>query len=204
MKNPRNSYRDRSDKLDTAMPKEIPKLVPAEHIEERVLLIRGKKVMLDVDLAELYGVSTKRLNEQVRRNRERFPGDFMFQLTADEKDKVVANCDHLSRLRFSSFLPYAFTEHGAVMLASIINSPVAVEVSVQVVRAFIRLRKILDSNMELSRRLDELERKFDSQFRVVFEAIRQLMAPPPEPPPRRKIGFTVREKSEKYSYKRKR
>lgn len=105
-------------------------LVPTEVISSRILSIRGERIMLDADLAELYGVETKRLNEQVRRNRERFPEDFMFQLTAEEKKYVVANCDHLSRLKFSPTLPYAFTEHGAIMAASVLNTLRAVEVSV--------------------------------------------------------------------------
>lgn len=143
--------------------------------------------MLDSDLAELYGVATKRLNEQVRRNVSRFPLDFMFQLTAKEKTEVVANCDHLQHLRFSSALPHAFTEHGAVMLASVLNSPIAVEASIQVVRAFIRLREILSAHKGLAQKLESLERKYDAQFKVVFDAIRRLMAPPS--PPRRRIGF---------------
>jgi hypothetical protein len=145
--------------------------------------------MVDADLAELYGVSTKRLNEQVKRNRNRFPADFMFQLDADEKAEVVANCDHLTRLKFSSTLPRVFTEHGALMLASVLNSEVAVTVSVEVVRAFVRMREIVATHRDLARKLDALERKYDSQFRVVFDAIRQLMAV--DAKPRRRIGFGV-------------
>lgn len=104
-------------------------IVPYGKIEERILLIRGQRVMLDADLAELYGVSTKRLNEQVRRNRSRFPADFMFQLTKEEKRKVVTNCDHLAQLKYAPSLPFAFTEHGAVMVASVLNSARAVTVS---------------------------------------------------------------------------
>jgi len=151
-------------------------------------MIRGQKVMLDADLAELYGVTTKRLNEQVKRNRARFPTDFMFQLTAEEKAEVVANCDHLARLKFSPALPAAFTEHGAIMAASVLNSARAVEMSIFVVRAFVRLRQMLASNVELARKLATLERKYDAQFRVVFEAIRELMTPP-EPKKKRPIGF---------------
>ncbi|MFQ5714855.1 MAG: ORF6N domain-containing protein [Candidatus Scalinduaceae bacterium] len=117
-------------------------IVPEERIEHSILLIRGEKVILDADLAVLYGVTTKRLNEQVKRNR--FPEDFMFQLTANEKAEVVANCDHLKRLKFSPNLPYAFTEHGA---------------SIEVVRAFVRLRQMLASNAELARKLTALENK---------------------------------------------
>jgi len=149
-------------------------LVPMERIERAIFLIRGQKVMLDADLAELYGVLTKVLNQAVKRNKERFPVDFMFQLTKEEKDEVVTNCDHLKRLKFSPTLPHAFTEHGAIMLATILNSPVAVQSSIQVVRAFVRLRQMLASNAELARKLDTLERKYDAQFKVVFDAIRQL------------------------------
>src|SRR3989338_5689118 len=149
-------------------------LVPMERIERAIFVIRGQKVMLDADLAELYGVLTKVLNQAVKRNKERFPVDFMFQLTKEEKDEVVTNCDHLKRLKFSPTLPHAFTEHGAIMLATILNSPVAVQSSIQVVRAFVRLRQMLASNAELARKLDTLERKYDAQFKVVFDAIRQL------------------------------
>ena len=152
--------------------------IPVERIENSIILIRSEKIMLDADLAILYGVSTKRLNEQVKRNRDRFPKDFMFQLTENEKAEVVANCDHLKRLKFSPNLPYAFTEHGAIMLAAILNSPVAVQASIQVVRAFVKLRQMVASNAELARKLHALEKKYDAQFKVVFDAIRQLMSPP--------------------------
>lgn len=165
-------------------------IVPIERIENSILLIRGEKIMLDADLAILYGVSTKRLNEQVKRNRDRFPEDFMFQLTENEKAKVVANCDHLKRLKFSPNLPYAFTEHGAIMLATVLNSPVAVQASIQVVRAFVRLRQMLSSNKELAHKLSQIEKrieKHDEEIKGIFSAIRQLMAVPEKP--RRKIGF---------------
>ena len=156
-------------------------------IEGAILFIRGERVILDSDLARLYGVTTKRLNEQVKRNRERFPVDFMFKLTSGEKAEVVANCDHLSKLKFSPTLPLVFTDHGALMAANVLNSKRAVQASVQVVRAFIKLRQMLISNAELAGRLSELERKYDSQFKVVFDAIRQLMMPPERP--RKQIGF---------------
>jgi hypothetical protein len=166
-------------------------LVAAAPIEQRILLIRGLRIMLDADLAEVYGMSTKRLNEQVKRNRERFPEDFMFQLTADEKAEVVAKCDHLAKLKFSKALPFAFTEHGAVMLASVLNSPTAVASSILVVRAFIRLRELVAAHRDLAKRLEELERKYDAKFRVVFDSIRALMEPTPQPSPqpKRSIGF---------------
>ena len=167
-------------------------LVPMERIERAIFVIRGQKVMLDADLAELYGVLTKVLNQAVKRNKERFPVDFMFQLTKEEKDEVVTNCDHLKRLKFSPTLPHAFTEHGAIMLATILNSPVAVQSSIQVVRAFVRLRQMLASNADLARKLDTLERKYDAQFKVVFDAIRQLMTPPE--PKRQQIGFIHKKK----------
>jgi|SRR5688500_10394674 len=162
--------------------------VPAEQIESAILFSRGERVILDSDLARLYGVTTKRLNEQVKRNRERFPVDFMFRLTRAEKAEVVANCDHLKKLKFSPTLPFVFTEHGAIMAANVLNSKKAVQASVQVVRAFIKLRQMLASNAELARKLSDLERKYDSQFKVVFDAIRQLMTPPE--PQRKQIGFT--------------
>ena len=166
-------------------------IIPEERIEQRILLLRDRKVLLDADLALLYGVTTKRLNEQVKRNQGRFPPDFMFQLTDEEKAQVVANCDHLSRLKFSPVRPYAFTEHGAIMAASVLNTPRAVEMSVYVVRAFVRLRQMLASNTELARKLAELEKKYDAQFEVVFEAIRALLTPPE--PKRKRIGFASRE-----------
>jgi len=144
-------------------------------IERAILYIRGQKVMLDIDLADMYGVKTKRLNEQVKRNINRFPLDFMFQLSDDEKQEVVAKCDHLSRLKFSSSNPNAFTEHGALMLASVLNSPLAIETSVLIVRAFVKLREILSTHSELAKKITELETRYDKQFKVVFQALRALM-----------------------------
>ncbi len=161
--------------------------MPLERIEGIILIIRGEKVILDADLAMLYGVTTKRLNEQVKRNRTRFPVDFIFQLTEAEKLEVVANCDHLRKLKFSTTLPYAFTEHGVIMAANILNSQRAIHASVQVVRAFIQLRQVLNSSAEFARKLEHLEKKYDQQFKIVFDAIRQLMIPPP--PKRKPIGF---------------
>lgn len=145
-------------------------IIPAELIERKILVIRGERVMLDADLAVLYGVETKRLNEQVRRNKERFPEDFMFQLSPTEKMEVVANCDHLSKLKFSPNQPYAFTEHGAIMAASVLNTPLAVAVSVQVVRAFVKLREMISTHKDLAKKLESLEKKYDSQFKMVFDA----------------------------------
>jgi phage regulator Rha-like protein len=162
-------------------------IVSVERIEQSILLIRGQKVMLDSDLADLYGVPTKALNQAVKRNKGRFPSDFMFQLTEEEKTQVVTNCDHLQKLKFSPVLPYAFTEHGVVMLANVIKSKRAINASIQIVRAFVRLRQMLATHADLARKLHALERKYDAQFRVVFDAIRELMAP--EKPKQWKIGF---------------
>jgi ORF6N domain len=167
-------------------------VILVDQIEPLILDIRGQKIILDHDLGVLYGVSTKRLNEQVRRNRRRFPPDFMFQMTAEEKAEVVANCDHLAKLKFSPTLPYVFTEHGAIMAATILSSPRAVEVSVYIVRAFVKLRQFALAHKDLAAKLGELERKVaghDEAIRQLVTAIRQLMAPPPEPKPTRHIGF---------------
>ena len=178
--------------------KDAAALVRIKRIEERILVIRGQKVIVDADLAQLYGVPTKALNQAVRRNRDRFPGDFMFALTDAEKTKVVTNCDHLRKLKFSRVLPYVFTEHGAIMAAAILNTPLAVEVSVYVVRAFVRLREMLVSNAELARKLERLEHKLtvhddkltthDEAIAAVLSALRELMSPP-EPPKKRRMGF---------------
>ncbi len=167
---------------------------PAPLIERRIQLLRGQKVMLDADLAELYDVPTKRLNEQIKRNAARFPSDFMFQLTSNEKAEVVANCDHLAKLKFSPVLPYAFTEHGALMAANVLNSPRAVDASVYVIRAFVRLREVLATNAELAKKLDALEKKLSTHDQAItglINAIRQLTAPPTTK--RRKIGFVIDE-----------
>ncbi len=165
-------------------------MLPSERIERAILLIRGHKVMVGTDLARLYGVTTKRLNEQVKRNRTRFPADFMFQLTSKEKAEVVANCDHLTKLKFSPAKPFAFTEHGALMVASVLNSTRATEVSIYVVRAFVKLREMLGAHRELARKLSELERRVeshDTHIRSLFDAIRQLMEPSDSK--HRRIGF---------------
>lgn len=167
---------------------ETPSVAIAPNLDALILLIRGQRVTIDSDLARVYGVSTKALNQAVRRNIDRFPADFLLRLSKNEKKEVVTNCDHLADLRFSSTLPYAFTEHGAIMAANVLKSPRAVEMSVHVVRAFVRLRELLLSHRDLARRLDELEARYDGQFKVVFDAIRRLMAPP-DAKPKRRIGF---------------
>ncbi|MCL2591128.1 MAG: ORF6N domain-containing protein [Betaproteobacteria bacterium] len=170
-------------------------------IEGRIQLLRGFKVMIDADLAELYGVPTKALNQAVKRNSGRFPPDFMFQLDNAEKAQVVTNCDHLQKLKFSKSLPFAFTEYGAVALANILASAQAVEMGIYVVRAFVRLRQAASLHEDLAKRLAELEDKTEqlefshdtfsrntrNQLRQVFEAIRALTIPPD--PPKRPIGF---------------
>ncbi len=180
-------------------------------IEEKIFLIRGQKVILDTDLAELYGVSTKRLNEQVKRNIDRFPKDFMFQLNENEVNKmwsqIVTASDPANAIRSQiataskrnvRYLPYAFTEHGAIMAASVLNSKRAVDVSVYVVRAFVRLRQMLAANKELAHKLAELEHKVvshDGTIQVLVAAIRKLMAPPETK--EKKIGF-VKESRPRY------
>ena len=168
-------------------------VVPIERIESRILLVRGHKVLLDADLAALYGVSTKRFNEQVRRNAARFPEDFMFRLSAEEWDSLRSQFATLKtgRGQHRKYLPLAFTEHGAIMAATILNSPRATEVSVYVVRAFVRLRQFLATHKDLARRLEEHEKKLsthDQAIASLMNTIRTLMAPA-EPPRRRPIGF---------------
>jgi hypothetical protein len=164
-------------------------LIPLQRVEKTILFIRGQNVILDADLAKLYGVTTKRLNEQVKRNHERFPEDFMFQLTTKEKAEVVANCDHLSSLKYSPALPHAFTEHGALMAANILKSKTAVSMSIYVVRAFIRMREELTSRRDLEERLDQIEKILlvhDTELKDLFDKIRPLLLPLPEKP-RKKI-----------------
>lgn len=167
-------------------------VIPAERIERSILLIRGQKVVLDSDLAELYGVETRVLVQAVHRNRERFPSDFMFQLTKEEFDNLrsqsVISSSGWGGRRYP---PYAFTEQGVAMLSSVLRSKRAVLVNIEIMRAFVRLRQMLASHAELARRLDALEKKYDAQFRVVFEAICKLMAPPEQK--RRPIGFRTLE-----------
>lgn len=158
-------------------------------VESLILVIRGQRVMIDTDLAALYGVPTKRLNEQVRRNAERFPPDFCFRLSAAESARLRSQFATSNTGRGGRrSAPFAFTEHGAIMAAHVLNSPRAVQASVHVVRAFVRLREVLASHRALVARVDEPEARYDGQFKVVFDAIRRLMAPP-EAKPKRRIGF---------------
>lgn len=160
-------------------------LIPVERIENKILLLRGQKVMIDRDLAELYGVETRRLVEQVKRNIERFPEDFMFQLSREEFDDwrsqfAMSKADQMGLRR----PPYAFTEHGVAMLSCVLKSGKAVHLNIQIIRAFVRLRQLLASHEEIRRQIEEHDKKIS----VLFDAVRQLMAPPPVPP-KRKIGF---------------
>jgi hypothetical protein len=170
-------------------------LVTIEHIEQWIFLIRGKKVMLDFHLAELYGVETKALKRAVRRNQERFPEDFCFELTGEELENL--------RYQFGTsswggqrYVPYVFTEQGVAMLSSVLRSKRAVQVNIDIMRAFVRLREILAAHKELAGKLDELEKKYDKQFAIVFDAIRQLMQPPEKP--KKQIGFQIKEPNAKY------
>jgi hypothetical protein len=171
-------------------------VILAERVLRSILLIREHRVILDVELATMYGVSTKALNQAVRRNAGRFPDDFMFQLIPSEKSEVVTNCDHLRRLKFSPTCPYAFTEQGVAMLSSVLRSERAVQVNVQIMRTFVRLRQMLATHADLVRKLAELEKKYDKQFAIVFDAIRQLMTEPqtPRKPP---IGYHTEEREAK-------
>jgi hypothetical protein len=166
-------------------------LIPAHQIEQLIHLVRGHRVLLDSDLAAIYGVPTWRFNEQIKRNRKRFPSDFTFQLTKDEYEDLRSQTAISKRTGRGGrrYLPYVFTEHGAIMAASVLNSEKAVEMSVFVVRAFVRLRGLMIKHRELARRLDELENEYDHKFRVVFEAIRQLMREPVQE--KKRIGFTT-------------
>ena len=160
-------------------------------IESFILTVRGRKVMIDADLAAVYGVETRALNQAVKRNADRFPEDFIFQLNRKEKSEVITNCDHLRGLKFAKSLPFAFTEHGAIMAATVLNSKQAVTMSVFVVRAFIQMREHLVFNREIVKRLMQIDKTLldhDAGLRDIYRKLRPLLQPPPEPPKRR-IGF---------------
>jgi hypothetical protein len=162
-------------------------IVPTEVIEQKILVIRGQKVMLDTDLAQLYQVEVKHLKRQVKRNIDRFPDDFMFELIQEEYQSLRRQFGTLKRGEHSKYPPYAFTEQGVAMLSSVLGSKQAVQVNIMIMRTFVKLREMIASHKDLAKKLDELEKKYDEQFQVVFEAIRQLMAPPENT--NRKIGF---------------
>ncbi len=173
------------------------KLVTSDTIEQRIFLIRGQKIMLDRDLAILYGVKTKYLNQQVRRNIERFPEEFMFQLTTTEKDELVAICNRFKPMKHSTTTPLVFTEHGVTMLAGVLNSESAIKMNIIIIKTFVKLKGILSAHKELTEKLKELEQKVNSNDRdiiLIIHAINKLMAPPPPPPPeepKRRIGFNT-------------
>jgi hypothetical protein len=156
------------------------------------MLIRGEKVMLSPHLAELYRVETRTLNQAVKRNSERFPRDFMFQLTGEEAEWLVSQNVIPHKKHFGGSLPYAFTEQGVAMLSSVLNSKRAIEVNIMVIRTFVKLRKMISTHKDLARKLQELEKKYDGQFRIVFEAIRQIIEV--EEKPKRKMGFIAKER----------
>lgn len=172
----------------------------AARVETRIFVLRGQRVMLSPHLAELYGVQPKVLVQAVKRNAARFPDDFMFQLSRDEFGNLKSQFVTSSWGGLRRALPYAFTEQGVAMLSSILNSPQAIRVNIEIMRAFVRLRRILASHEDLARKLEELEKRYDAQFRAVFDAIRQLMAPPERT--RRSIGFKVEEARPVYRVKR--
>jgi phage regulator Rha-like protein len=161
--------------------------MPVEIIERKIYLIRGHKVLLDSDLAELYGVEVKQLKRQVRRNINRFPEDFMFQLQKEENESLRSHFGTLKRGEHAKYLSYAFTEQGVAMLSSVLNSDRAIEVNIQIMRAFVKLREMLLTHKDLARKLADMEKKYDSQFKVVFDTIRQLMSP--TVPKKGTIGF---------------
>lgn len=187
--------------LDSAMPPNR----KVDNVERAIYLIRGQRIMLDSDLAAIYGTSTMRLNEQFRRNRKRFPDDFAFVLTREEFARLISQIAISKKGRGGRRkLPIAFTEHGAIMLASVLNSDVAVQASVRVVRAFVRLREMVSANAQLAAKLAELERRLDSHDEAIvdlFATLRRLLEPA-EPTTKREIGFHVRERAARYRTKR--
>jgi len=178
------------------------KLIPVETIASKILFLRNEKVLLDRDLAELYGVSTKALNQAVKRNVRRFPPDFMFRLTKKEKDELVTNCDRFQPLKHSSVSPRAFTEQGVAMLSSVLNSQRAIDVNIAIMRAFVHMRKMIASHTELAKKLKELEhhiKDHDEKIQAIFEAIQQLITLPEKT--NKKIGFTAKEAQKSYAKK---
>ena len=178
------------------------KIVPIESVVSKIFFLRGEKVLLDRDLAELYGVETKQLKRAVRRNIDRFPPDFMFELTKEEYDSLRYQFGTSKRGEHSKYLSIAFTEQGVAMLSSVLNSKRAIKVNILIMRAFVQFRQMISSHEDLLRKVEEMEKKYDRQFQVVFEAIRQLMAPPE--PKKKKIGFHVRERRAAYGKRTKR
>ena len=178
------------------------KTVPVERITNKIFFVRGVKVMLDQDLSELYGVETKQLKRAVRRNKDRFPSDFMLELTKKEYDDLRRHFGTLKRGGHSKYLPMAFTEQGVAMLSTVLNSKRAIQVNIQIMRAFSKLREMLSTHEDLKKKIEAMEKKYDKNFRIVFEAIKQLFET--DAKPRKKIGFTVKEKQAEYAAKTKR
>jgi hypothetical protein len=172
----------------TKQPAKMEMIVPQEIIESKIFFVRGKKVMIDRDLAKLYGVETKGLNQAVKRNRERFPDDFMLQLTKEEfenwKSQFVTSNSEKRGLRKK---PYVFTEHGILMLSNVLSSPKAIQVNIQIMRIFIKMREMLANHVELKQKIETMEKKYDYQFKAIFEAIKQLLESPSKP--KKLIGF---------------
>ena len=167
-------------------------LIKQDGIETKILIIRGQRIMIDKDLAELYDVETKHLNRQVKRNIQRFPKEFMFRLSKKERNELVTNWHRFTVLKHSSSLPYAFTEHGVAMLATVLNSEIAIKASIRIIKAFIKLRKFISTHRQLSQKLKQLENridKHDSEILNIFNAIHKIMSPSEKP--KRKIGFCV-------------
>jgi hypothetical protein len=195
------------------MPPRLPSLRRLDHVEGAIYLVRGQRIMLDSDLAAIYGVTTKRLNEQLKRNRKRFPADFAFQLTSEEFSNLRSQFATSKQLRSQivtskkggrRYRPWVFTEHGAIMLASVLNTEIAAQASVRVVRAFVRLREMVAANAQLAIKLADLERRLDSHDEAIvelFAVLRQLLEPPAKP--KREIGFHVRERAGTYRTRKK-
>jgi phage regulator Rha-like protein len=175
-------------------------LAPVEKITSKIYLIRGQKVMLDRDLSELYGVETRVLKQAVKRNVSRFPSDFMFRLSQEEQESLRSQFVTLKRGQHSKYLSFAFTEQGVAMLSSVLSSERAVQVNIQIMRAFTKLRQVLATHEDLRRKIEEMEQKYDQQFQVVFDAIKHLLEAEEKPKP--KIGFTVKERVKAYGRKR--
>ena len=178
------AQKKRSNQVD----RPIKSAVALREVDRRIILLRGQSVILDFDLAELYAVETRALKQAVRRNRDRFPADFMFELTASETEQLVSQFVIPTRRKLGGAIPMAFTEEGVAMLSSVLRSRRAVHVNIAIMRAFVQLRAMLMSNADLGRKLLALEKKYDAQFKIVFDAIRELMEAPP-PPPKPRIGF---------------
>lgn len=174
--------------------------IPDHLIINKIIILRDQKVMIDKDLAQLYGVTTKRLNEQVKRNLKRFPIDFMFQVTHEEKEYIVSQFKHLEKLKFSSAIPYVFTEHGAVMLASVLNSDRAIEVNIQIIRVFNQIRQALLDNTELRMEIQNIKKKVDNQnknIEIVFKHLDEMVEKRENIKPRKQIGYKSTTKNKK-------